>query len=383
MTERNFFLFSNLNRKHDIIELHGFDGPEPDDTQQSESSGPSSPARNSTPSKEASKKITKDDHFNFEDFLKLDMPPSVNNSREVGTGESRFSQWFGRKLAPHATAKFPGNNVEAKSTQQFFDYHKKANQKKMNAPNKVRSVNELEADWCPLNQAKPKVDSKPPPQVQPDINAIRMILNQLAMQPIIQKHRTMSNDQTNYLLSLLNKRAENMYQYRLSQNAIMKRPDAQLLLHRLVNGETTQLHILQQLSNLSIHQRDRETLLAVFNFCNENQQWLLQQQEQQQKHKEQMSQQFRQLQMIHMKSGNMQPTMQELQFHTANVMQNALYKKQFDDQYRNLQNLKAGPQSKANSYMPNQSHNRYNYKVRIGTFFFVCMSFVMMIQTFF
>lgn len=282
------------NRKHDIIELHGFDGPDDDDGQKTENAMPLPPVRNSTPSKMGTKKVAADDHFNFEDFLKLDLPPSVNCSRNVGTGESRFSQWFGRDKPSHAGSKFTGNAFDTKSTQQFFDYHQKANQKKMNAPNKVRSVNELEAAWCPPNQAK---QTKPQ---QPDINTIRNILNHLATQPIVQKHRTMTSDQTNFLLSLINKRAENLYQYRLSQNAIMKRPDAQLLLHRLVNGETTQLHILQQLSNVTIHQRDRETLLAVFNFCNENQQWLLQQQEQQKKHKEQMSQQFRQLQMIHM-----------------------------------------------------------------------------------
>lgn len=359
------------NRKHDIIELHGFDGPEDDDTQKSDGTSVSPPAR-STPSKNGAKKSVKmDDHFNFEEFLKLDLPPSVNCSRDLGAGESRFSQWFGRDKMPHS-AKFPGNSYESKSTQQFFDYHQKANQKKMNAPNKLRSVDELEADWYP-GQAQAQPQSQPKPKEQKDqtmdVNTIRMMLTQLATQSVHQKQRSMTSAQSNFLLGLINKSAENLYQYRLSQNALMKRPDAQLLLHRLVNGEITQFHILQQISNPTLHQRDRETLLAVFAFCNENQQWLLQQQEQQMKHKEQISQQFRQLQMIQMKNGNLpSPTPQELQFHTQAIMQNAMYKKQFEDYRNGNNNMKTGQPAKfqsykGNNYMPNQQYPRYNYKV--------------------
>lgn len=131
---------------------------------------------------------------------------------------------------------------------------------------------------------------------------------------------------------------------------------------------------MQQIGNPSIHQHDRETFLAVFAFCNENQQWLLEQQQQQLKHKEQMSRQLRQLQMIQMKHGSMQsPTPQELQIHTQAIMQNALQKKQIEDQYRNLQNMKfAGNQPKFQSYKSNSfagnnqpyNHNRFGYKVK-------------------
>ncbi|XP_031640698.1 uncharacterized protein LOC116352330 [Contarinia nasturtii] len=357
--------------KHDIIELHGFDGPEDEDTQKSESVSVSPPARNSTPSKTGSmKSANNDEHFNFEDFLKLDLPPSVNCSRDLGTGESRFSQWFGRDKPTYPSGKFTAgtNTFDTKSTQQFFDYHQKANQKKTNVPNKLRSVDELEADWCPPNQAKQQEQNGQ----QTDINAIRMMLNQLATSTVCQKQNSMNAAQTNFLLNLINKSAETLYQHRLSQNATMKRPDAQLLLHRLVNGEITQYHILQQIGNPTVHQHDRETFLAVFAFCNENQQWLLDQQQQQLKQKEQMSRQLRQLQMIQMKNGNMQsPTPQELQIHTQAIMQNALQKKQFEDQYRNLQSLKIGGNQpkfqsyKSNNFMANNqpyNNNRFGYK---------------------
>lgn len=376
----------DICRKHDIIELHGFDGPEDDETEKSESTSVSPPAR-STPSKGGSNKkpVKTDDHFNFEDFLKLDLPPSVNCSRDFSTGESRFSQWFGRDKLAHPN-KFAGNAYETKTTQQLFDYHQKVNQKKMNGPNKVRSVNELEANWCP-GQAKPTQPKSPVPT---DVDAIRMMLNQLAASTAYQKQRTMNTAQSSFLLGLINKGAENLYQYRLTQNAIMKRPDAQLLLHRLINGEITQFHILQQIGNPTLHQRDRETLLAVFAFCNENQQWLLQQQEQQLKHKEQMSQQFRQLQM-QLKSGHLHPqppaapTPQELQIHTQAIMQNAMYKKQLEDQYRNLQNLKQGNQTKFQSYKANnfnnnnnnnQHYNRFNNNQHYKVCLFLSFSFL-------
>lgn len=346
-----------------------------------------SPPARSTPSKGGSKKPVKsDDHFNFEDFLKLDLPPSVNCSRDLGTGESRFSQWFGRDKQSHPN-KFAGNAYEPKTTQPSFDYHQKSNQKKMNGPTKLRSVNELEANWCP-NQTKPAQQPKSPPAA--NVDAINMMINRLAALINYQKQRSMNAVQTNYLHSLMNKSAENSYQNRLTQNAIMQRPDAQLLLHRLVNGEITQFHILQQITNPTLHQRDRETLLAVFAFCNENQQWLLQQQEQQLKHKEQMSHQFRQLEM-QLKCGNLAkpptptpaPTQQELQIHTQAIMQNAVYKRQLEDQYRSLQNLKPGNQTKYQSYKPNNfngvgqsQHNRFNYyKVNHVHLLFICSNF--------
>lgn len=229
---KNCFLIKNVpdsyqfRRKHDVIELHGFDGPEDDGTEKSESTASVSPPARSTPSKVGAKKPMKsDEHFNFDEFLKLDLPPSVNCSREPTNGESRFSQWFGRDKLSHSN-KFAGNAHESKATQQLFDYHQKMNQKKANAPNKLRSVNELEANWCP-NQTKVTQPKTAQPTV--DVNSIRMILNQLAASSMTEKQqRSMNAAQTNFLLGLINKGTENLYQYRLTQNAIMKRPDAQL-----------------------------------------------------------------------------------------------------------------------------------------------------------
>lgn len=249
------------HRKHDIIELHGFDGPEDDGTQKYENASVSPPAR-STPSKYGNgmKKSGKtDDHFNFEEFLKLDIPASVNCPRDQaatgasvganggggGGGESRFSQWFGNDKVKQHAPKFSGNAYESKSTpQQFFDYHQKANQKKMNAPNKFRSVDELEANWQPGNakaKAKASASASPSPSASNDNHAavdmaIRTVLAQLAQS----QRPTATSAHSNFFMNLMNQNA-NSYQHRMSQSALMERPDAQLLLHRLVNGEITQV----------------------------------------------------------------------------------------------------------------------------------------------
>lgn len=352
---------SILCSKHDIIELHGFDGPEDDDTQKRDGASVSPPAR-STPSKNAAKKTVKsDDHFNFDDFLKLDLPPSVNCSRDLGTGESRFSQWFGRDKLPYVP-KYPNQTYESKSAQQLFDYHQKVNQQKMNAPNKFRSVDELEADWYPgqVNaQSQPTTKEQQNGQTM-NISTIQRIINQLAME----KQR-----RNNYLLALLNKNAENSHQYHMKQSIIMKSPDAQLLLHKLVNREITQYHLLQQISSPTLHHLDREIYTAVFGFCNDNQQWLQQQQEKQMKNKEMITQRFRQLQLMQMQNNLPSPTPQELQFHTQTIMQNAIYKKQMED-YRNGHAMKQQGQqpkfqsyNKGNNFMPNQQYPRFNYKV--------------------
>lgn len=404
--ERFFFVLrTHTHSKHDIIELHGFDGPEDDGTQKSEDAPKSPPAR-STPSKNANhgvKKLGKtDDHFNFDQFLnlKLDIPSaSMNGPRDQGTtvggiggtsaGESRFSQWFGNDKAKqqqrqqqqqqqHAP-KYPSSNAayeSAKSTpQQFFDYHQKANQKKMNAPNKFRSVDELEANWQPgktntNNNDGVKVNETNGTTHSAVDMAIRSVLAQLAQ--LQQRQPPATSAQSNFFTNLMNQNATtNSYQHRMTQSALMERPDAQLLLHRLVNGEITQFHILQQIGNPTLHQRDRETLLGVFKFCNENQQWLRQQQDQQLKHKQQMSQQFRLLQIIQMKNANMSSPLQAAATAataatTAQaIMQNAMYKKQFED----LQRLKANPPPKFNKFqsykgnhqsMPNQQNSRPN-----------------------
>lgn len=374
--------------KSDIIELHGFDGPSTvcDDDKlkadnSSENTSVTLPAR-STPSKpipktDASGKL--DDYFNFEDFLKLDLPSNANNAREHDKGESRFSQWFGQTGSPNRN-KINGNfydiagsqNQNVTSAQQLFNLQQKSNLKKMttfpnlaNAGGKVRSVGELEADWCP--NPNPNTQAKKSDFVTPqDLNAFRCFLNQLNMATSAggKQHNSTNAAQSNYLLNLINKNTEDLYQNQWSEDIVMKRPDAQLFVHRLVNGEITQLHILQQLSNPRIHQRDRETLFAVLNFCNRNQQWLQQQQQLNLKHKEFISQQLRQLQMWQMKNTQARPpTPQELQVHTQNIMQNAVLKKQFEEQYRRFQ---GGSKPNYNvRYQPNKmnQYQRFNQKV--------------------
>lgn len=261
--------------------MHGFDGPEDDATQKSEDASVAPPAR-STPSKNGNgtKKSGKSDyHFNFEDFLKLDIPASVNCPRDPGaSGKSRSSQWFGSDKAQNPS-KFPYNMHEPKSTpQQFFDHHQKASQKKANATKKFRSVDELEANWHSwLGHEKvtePTANNNN--RYAAADNAIRLMLAQLAQT----QRPAPTTAQSNFFQNLMSQGASS-FQHRMSQSALMERPDAQLLLHRLVNGEISQFHLLQQISNPSLHQRDRETLLGVFKFCNDNQQWLIQQQEQQ------------------------------------------------------------------------------------------------------
>lgn len=258
----------------------------------------------------------------------------------AAAGKSRFTQWFGYDKAKQPAPKCSNNAYDFKSTpQQFFDYHQKANQKRINVSSKFRSVDELEANWHSGN-AKAKESNNSHAAVN---MAIKSVLAQLA-----QLQRPTTSPHSNLLSNLMNKNA-NIYQYRMSQSALMERPDAQLLLHRLVNGEITQFHILQQLNpigNPTLHERDRETLMAVFKFCNENQQWLRQQQEQQQKQKQQMSQQFRLLQLfMNNQSTRMQPPLQAT---TQAFMQNAMYKKQYED----LQLLKTNLPPKFNKFQP-------------------------------
>lgn len=393
--------------KHDIIELHGFDGPEKDDdaktndngTDGASSSGASPPAR-STPSKEMKKPkndgFKSDDCFNFDDFLKLDLPTMATaDARNLPQNkESRFTQWFGRE-GPANQAKMPSSF----EMQQFLDYQQKVNFKKWSAgtaQSKFRSVGELEADWC-LNKSQNEAK-------QPDLNAFRSMLNQIAKSSVHQTAQSLQSGQ--YLLNLINNNknpaSENVYQQQMAQNLAMKRPDAQLLLHRLVNCEISQYHLLQQINNPNVHARDRETLIAVLNFSNENQviifvsflycfglisiffisnliisqPWLHEQQQQTLKHKNFMSAQLRQLQMLSMKnqqmaqSPNRAMTQQELQSHTQAIMHNAMLKKQFEDQCRKLaqgtkpaygMNQQGNQQFKPNRYSPNA--HRYHQKV--------------------
>lgn len=376
--------------KNDIIELHGFDGPSTgdDDKLKSDNSSENTsiplPAR-STPSKLMANKTDNagklDDYFNFEDFLKLDLPSSVNGAREHDKSESRFSQWFNGQNGQNGSPSrnkingdfndMAGSQLKNGTNQFFNSFQPKSNYKKMttypnlaNAANsaKVRSVGELEADWCP------NINRTVTQSSQQEWNAFQYFLNQLNVVASAgkQQQSILKSAQSNYLLNLINKNSENLHQHRWSQNVAMERPDAQLYLHRLVNGEITQLHLLQELNNPRIHQCDRETLVAVLNFCNENQQWLLKQQQQQLKCKEQMSQQLRQLQLWHLRNTQLRsPTPQELQLHTQNVMQNAVLKKQFEEQYRKLQSPKPN-QPAQSKFHGNYKNQRYNSKVSLS-----------------
>lgn len=267
--------------KNDIIELHGFDGPINDGENTNKpneiKSAVMAPAR-STPSKMKNN----DEHFNFEEFLKLDLPNTVNGARETdnNNGGSRFTQWFGRNNSTN-TNESNANHFDGKalanngSTQQFFNYYQRASLKEGNAvaSTKFRCVDELEAALQPNQSQIADAKAKPSQQSQQhiDFNAFQTLLNQIALQSTIQqKSRAFDPAQLNYLVNLMLsnknnniKTAEDLYKQSLSKNAAMQRPDAQLLLHRLVNGETNQYRILQQISNPVIHQRDRETYIAV------------------------------------------------------------------------------------------------------------------------
>lgn len=261
--------------KNDIIELHGFDGPI-DDDKHSELGTADIKASDmllarSTPSKVKATQSSKvDEYFNFEEFLKLDLPATVSGSRDSDTGgESRFTQWFGRNNSPSRNRLNNSAFVDGKSkanggTGHFFNSHQKSNLKKMQSfanlanASKFRSVEELEANMCPsqgkVNTCKPLSDAM----------SFQAMLNRSVMQSLQQKPNANFNPaQVNFLLNLINRNAEELYQQRLTKSVAMQRPDAQLMLHRLVNGELTQFHILQQINNPTVHQRDRETFVAV------------------------------------------------------------------------------------------------------------------------
>lgn len=87
--------------------------------------------------------------------------------------------------------------------------------------------------------------------------------------------------------------------------------------------------------------------MGVFKFCNENQQWLRQQQEQQLKQKQQMSLRLFQILQMNNQSTLMQTPLQANATAQA-FIQNAMYKKQFED----LQLLKNNPPPKFNKFQP-------------------------------
>lgn len=103
-------------------------------------------------------------------------------------------------------------------------------------------------------------------------------------------------------------------------------------------------------------------LLGVFKFCNDNQQWLRQQQEQQLKQKQQMSLRLFQIFQMNNQSTLMQTPLQAT---TQAFIQNVMYKKQFED----LQLLKTNPPPKFIKFPPykgnqqsvaNQQNSRFN-----------------------
>lgn len=264
--------------KNDIIELHGFDGPIDDDKHSENSSTDvksDALLARSTPSKsKASHSGKLDEYFNFEEFLKLDMPQTVSGgARDNDAGESRFQQWFGRPNSPNRSKSTGIGFYDTKGKPhnapagQHLNWQQRANLKKMQSysnlanASKFRSVEELEANMCPNQPPK----AGPSKTAHADPNNFQNMLNRSAAQSMQQKNaaNAFNPAQVNFLLNLINRNAEELYQQRLSKSAALQRPDAQLLIHRLVNSEITQFHILQQMSSPTIHQRDRETLVAV------------------------------------------------------------------------------------------------------------------------
>lgn len=361
--------------KHDVIELHGFDGPQDDDSHTDHKKRDSdakstqsvnslqtnvcSPPARSTPTKakQTNESGAKgNDYFNFEDFLKMDLPSNGNAAKEINFGgESRFTRWFHRENSPK------GNPLMSNpcTTEQFFELMQKSNGKNAMPPPptnltsssvKFRSVEELEADWVPPNHQS--AQSRPPKKNNGGV-AFRKMLNQMN-----------SSNQTDHgqgtpinIFDLINRNAQELLQYQLAQQIILKRPEAQILLQRLANNEISKLHILQLLSNPNTNVRDRETLVAVINVCNESQRLIQQQQ------------QFGHLQNIHTSfQPQRQLTPQELQMRTQAILQNAVLKKQFGDQYRKNQGpMKPFPMPPMkpmakNNFYPEAPHNgNFNY----------------------
>lgn len=293
-------------------------------------SGRGTPPVNSTPTKmDASslgrhlhngngQKHVTNENFNFEDFLKLDL--NGHGSRETGKCESRFTRWF-RKDSPSKHSKTASDMTDTAftSADQFFELMQKSKKVPSNLvgmSSQFRSVEDLEADICVPNGGFHANNAT----AASDMAAMRM-MNQFNMAQNAQKQVTLQD--------IMNKNAYDLFQMQLAQEQILRRPDAQQILQRLTRNEISLWHVLQLLGNPNITPYDRDSLMAVINFCNGNnrlQDAIKQQSE------AQLQQRCRQY-MRGISAHNVfqrPPTPQELQVHTQAIMQKAMLKKQLE-----------------------------------------------------
>lgn len=360
--------------KHDVIELHGFDGASQESLSlsetkkkdcdgksvQSHTTSPSntnaSPPARSTPAKfrkPSEDPVRGDEYFNFEDFLKLDFPNGHHHAKETelgggsgngnGNGESRFQRWFRRESPPQKNTRMQNPCT----SEHFFEMMQKNQNRKMPpasnlmaTSSKFRSVEELEAKIVAPAGGLPKKQQQQQQKQMNDLETFRKLLGQMSSQNDHNRGNPIN------IFDLINRNSQEILQYQIAQQMVLKRPEAQILLQRLGNNEINQLHLLHLLLNPNTSQYDRDTLTAVVNVCNENQRIMQQNQ-------------LRAYQMRQGLSGS--PTNQELRFHTQAIMQGALMKKQFEDQCRKAQ------AHKTNSFGPSgngyNSYNRMPHKV--------------------
>lgn len=355
--------------KHDVIELHGFDGASHEnvsmnDGKKKDSDGKSihsspshtnaSPPARSTPAKwkkDADEPAKEDEYFNFEDFLKLELPHAGHISKENdlvagsgnGNGESRFQRWFRRDSPPQKSSRVQNSCT----SEHFFEMMQKkklpAISNLVSTSTKFRSVEELEAG---IAQRKPQ-----PNTPVNEFETFRKLLNQMSNQNNDHNRGNPIN-----IYELINRNSQELLQYQIAQQLVLKRPDAQMLLQRLTNGEINQLHLLAMLCNVNTTQYDRDTLIAVINVCNESQR--IMQQNQLRAH---------QLRQGHGRT----PTSQELRYHTQAIMQGAMMKKQFEDQFRKVQTGKMntfGQNNRMNQRVSFISNQLFRYSFHVNLF---------------
>lgn len=341
--------------KHDVIELHGFEGPHADTDDHGKLKEAGSGAANSPPARSTPTKAKKnhempvkgDEHFNFEDFCKLELPSGNPMARGPGSsGESRFTQWFRRDSPPKKNAiGFDANTGKVHgsvgqsfaSTEQFIDLMHKTHGKKidsnlMASSAKFRSVEELEAELVPPAAAVGHAQQmsrqrQEQTKAANDLIEFRKLLTQMEQQIILQQHQQQQQNKANIV---------------------------------------QQLYLLQQMNNTSYGQREREreALMALLNVCNDSfmPRFVPQQPPQ---FMGNIAQNFRQFQanIGTSNSPTHSPTQQELQFHTQAIMQNALLKKQqHQKQYQHSQQRLSMTPSPQPLYLNNQNYGQPQFR---------------------
>lgn len=357
--------------KNDVMELKGFHddkendvekfkGTVKDKTNDDGKNGLGTPT-NSTPSKSDATNARKDlranqkndEKFNFEDFLKFDLAPNSNGVRDMDKGESRFSHLFRKDSPSKHSYVAPGESADS-SANHFFELMQRTKGKKtpsnlVSMSSQFLSVEDLEADLCASNRGSQKPNQEP----------FRKFMNQLGNQ------KSQPSNPSFNLQEILNKNAHDLFQYQRAQEQILRRHNAQIILHRLSCNDISLLHVLQELGNPSITPYDRDTLMAIVNYCNGHnriQQTL--------KQKQQVVNQFRNMQINSTNGGTnpfiqRPPTPQELQLHTQSILKNALLKKQLE-QFHLVQQMQLNGGDSTLSNLLQQATNAQKMQQQMG-----------------